>query len=462
MLSALLIFMTSCSESSKEELLINRNTTTKKKGESKKYPYNYKKNELLKISSILLSEPSDENFKRLSRSKYPIGNNGDNNDINLNNFELSSLNLGNEKDNLLVAVKDKGTQAAVILSKDKRNFPIIGYIENYDPNNIPPQMSYFLSEKADNMTLETNDLMKTEGVEGKLDKIDVEVNQYLSKVVETKLKNHNKGGMILRRKRTSTTFAAIFRNHNVANFTLPLIRTQWDQTNTFIRNTPPYNSENLRNVEGCVTTAVGQVLNYWGNHVRRINFVKPFGGSYYNRFTRSSITFPYRNNSLNKDDYMEVQFNISQQITRSHGASGRSSYTVHHLSKDLRTFIRNHVLGVKVVDYTGYTNIINSDEHYVIKSIRKNRPAIVSGGSGHGRHAWVADGVVTIRVRRGFWFVKWTSHRHFIHMNWGWGATNGGWLLDNWYYNNGSDSYRPVQDTRGRFYEIFTMISVAP
>lgn len=89
------------------------------------------------------------------------------------------------------------------------------------------------------------------------------------------------------------------------------------QSNKFIKEDSVYSKEGVPYAEGCVTTALGQVLKYWDKDVKRITFGKPFGGVYYDKFTAKSFDYPYLkgDNNFEKKDYQEIQFNISKQIT---------------------------------------------------------------------------------------------------------------------------------------------------
>lgn len=49
--------------------------------------------------------------------------------------------------------------------------------------------------------------------------------------------------------------------------------------------------------------------------------------------------------------------------------------------------------------------------------------------------------------------VKWTEHKFYIHMNWGWDGSGNGW-----FFNNGNDRYKSLAGNK----EIFGMLSIAP
>lgn len=433
--SMMMITLFACNEDNLEESIPSKVG----EGKANLYEYNYDNSELLQISSILLKDNVKDDSRISMRSK------GEKTSKELQSLELSYLGLGQEKDSLIVAVKDTKTGNAVILSKDKRTSPVIGYVDNLKSSFIPPQMKFYLSHTADGLKEEAREVMKSNEVSAELKNLDNNIDDYFMDIAKRKAENLRND--MLSRHREREDLNNILRNEDYVYVKGPLLKTQWGQTNSLIQKHYP----NEIGVEGCVATAVGQVLNYWGDYVSEINFYNPFGGTYYDKFTTNSMSFPYKKSSTNHRDYEEVQYNISEQIINSSGSDGRGTYVIlQSKGKDLRDFIGQHVKGVEVKDYTGLYNMVNSDEYYVTKSIDNGRPAIVSGD----RHAWVCDGVVKVRVKRGVWPFRWTEHKYYIHMNWGWDGYG-----DGWFFSNGSDTYN---STGNGYKEIYSMLSIAP
>ncbi|MGQ2108043.1 C10 family peptidase [Ornithobacterium rhinotracheale] len=436
--SAVLIGLLSCNENILEDTIPSK--LEESKVSLKSYKYNYKDKELLEISSLLLKEDVVPEGNPMA-----MRNSEQDESERLRDLKLSYLGLGQEKDSLIVAVQNMQTGSAVILSKDKRIDPILGYVDNYNSTFIPPQMKFYLSSTADALSEEIDEAMKSPEISAKLKNLEGNIDAYFTDLAKQKAEII-RANISKKAVRESRSLDDIMRHENVAYVKGPYLKTKWNQKNSFILKT----HSNEIGVEGCVTTAVGQVLNYWGDYVSEINFSNPFGGSYYDKFTKKSFSYPFKNNDLEHKTYEEILFNISEQITTSHGNTGRGSRVIDQEpnKKDLRNFIRDHVKGVKIEDYTGYFNIRRPDEYYVVESIQKGFPAIVSGDG----HAWVCDGIVCIRVKRGF-IIKWTEHKYYIHMNWGWRG-NG----DGWFFNNGNDEYKSLRGNK----EIFAMLSIAP
>ncbi|MCK0202926.1 hypothetical protein MWN41_07850, partial [Ornithobacterium rhinotracheale] len=56
------------------------------------------------------------------------------------------------------------------------------------------------------------------------------------------------------------------------------------------------------------------------------------------------------------------------------------------------------------------------------------------------------------RVKRGF-IAKWTEHKFYIHMNWGWGGQGNGW-----FFYNGKNEYDSTNGNMG----ITKIIHISP
>ncbi|MGQ1929458.1 C10 family peptidase [Ornithobacterium rhinotracheale] len=445
--SAVLIGLLACNENNLEESVSPK--LEEPKVSLKSYEYNYKDRELLEISSLLLKE---EDYSEGSPTARMISS--QDNSERIRDLELSYLGLGQEKDSLIVAVHNIQTGNAVILSKDKRTDPILGYVDDYNATFIPPEMKFYLSSTADALSEEIDEAMKSPEISAKLKGLDGNINAYFTDLAKQKAENIRKSIFARQATRERRSLDDIMRHENVAYVKGPYIQTEWRQRNSFIKKYHP----NEKGVEGRTVTAIGQILNYYGDYVSEIHFGNPFGGRYYDKFTKKSFSYPFKNSSLDHEDYEEILFNISEQITRGHD-SGRSAIVTNPVpfTRDLRTFIEKHVKGVRIDDESGLFNVRRPDEHYIIKAIKEGYPAIAGGSepwyNGYRKgHAWVCDGVVCVRVKRGF-IVKWTEHKYYIHMNWGWGGDGNGW-----FFNNGNDRYKTSDANR----EILVMFSVAP
>lgn len=314
----------------------------------------------------------------------------------------------------------------VFNTSDKRGFvivsgtdcidPIVAYSTDgsFDPNNIPPNMMWWLNDQAEFINYaQNNDLKPTR------ESIDA------WRVLEDeKLPYFGQDSKAITRLTTS----------------------KWNQEPLYNNMCPTDNGG--RCVTGCVATAMAQILYYWKYpYVGKGSLAYAWNGTaiqvffneaYYNYDVMlDEITPSSPQEAIDAVALLSYHCGVSVKMDYSSESSGALSEDVipalrkyfkyapdslHFYSRsDSRFYNPNSIISPNTKD-TAWVNLLRDE-------ILKKRPIFYAGHSPndgvHARHAFVCDG--------------WNSTAKTMHFNWGWGGTGDAWC--NVYNSNLRSAY---------------------
>ena len=275
----------------------------------------------------------------------------------------------------------------VIVSADKRAYPVIGYSTegSFDINNQAPSFISFI------------DLHKQDMVSIKTGKIDI----------TDKIKN---SWIALREKPVLDKSKGIGVE--------PLLETTWNQGcgyNALCPEDP--DGPCGRAWAGCVATAQAQIMKYW-------NFPETGNGSHsYEHSQYGTLSANFGENTYNWDnmpngspnnDVAKLIYHVGVSVVMNFGPNGSSAYS-HNVPFSLTNYFGYSI-------WAEYFNITNYSEHELIniitKDLNESRPLYYSGCSNTDDcHALVIDG----------YQVNGSGDNHLFHFNYGWGGTNNGY-----------------------------------
>ncbi len=302
----------------------------------------------------------------------------------------------------------------VFNTADKRGFvivsgsdcadPIVAYSTegSFDPNNIPPNMMWWLNEQAAPIAYAQNN-----HIEATLANRDA-----WNELEEERLPYFGQNSKAITRLLTST----------------------WNQEPLY-NNWCPTDAGG-RCVTGCVATAMSQIIYYWkyprvgksykayssNGTLLEVNFAE----QYYNyELMVDKLTSSSTEEQINEVAKLNFHCGVSVEMSYSSESSGASSEKVPEAFRKYFKYVQD---SMNLIDRTSaeYYNANNrqtpnaKDTNWVnaIKDqILLKRPVYYSGyapNSGvHARHAFVCDG--------------WNSVARTLHFNWGWGGSGDCW-----------------------------------
>ena len=264
----------------------------------------------------------------------------------------------------------------LLLSADDLAFPILGYTDAgaFDPANIPADMQYWMGEYARQI-----EYARAKGVK-----------------TNTKL-----------------------NYPSTWNYIAPLCKTQWDQGEPFNDDCPTQIGQHLPT--GCVATAMAQIMKYhqwpeigrgsisytWTNTKNTMSFdQQPFD---WNNMLDVYSNGKYTQTQAKAVAYLMKACGYASQMQYASGASGTSSQQA---GVGMVTYF-NYDKGIKTSDRCDFTD--SQWAGIVYEQISTVGPALYSGASDEGGHAFVVDGY---------------DGNGYFHINWGWsGLCNGYYLL---------------------------------
>lgn len=266
---------------------------------------------------------------------------------------------------------------AVLLSASDKALPVLGYTDsgNFDPNNVPPQMQYWLDEYAAQIAYaEENDLL---------------------------VKDTNVG----------VTFPLDWE------YIAPLCKTQWNQGIPF-NSQVPYNY-----ATGCVAVAMSQVMKYW-NYPEvghgKVSYVLDGAGSLSMDLGEQPFKWDEMLDSYS-GSYTSSQVAAVAYLMKACGYSTSMQYTAYGSGTQVER------AAVALVENFGYNKGIGSvsRQEYSLSEwaqllydqLKNYGPVIYSGHAvGNLAHAFIADGY---------------DGNGYFHINWGWsGLCDGFYSLD--------------------------------
>lgn len=273
----------------------------------------------------------------------------------------------------------EGAQGFMILSADDVAYPVLGYSDSgeFDPNNIPEQMQWWLSEYA--------------------------------RMIEWAARNN---------------FAPA--NSPAANESWqkinPLCSTKWDQSSPFNNECPIDRRTSKRCVTGCVATSMAQAVKYFNYPTTGQGAV-----SYYPTNVGKTITMDFSQTTFDWDNMLDVYgysgYTNSQALavatlmkacgyavemnygSDASGAQGRDIATA------LKTYF-NYDGNCRAENRMMYSMSDWSSKVY--NNLANIGPVIINGSDpGDAGHSFIVDGY---------------DGNGYFHLNWGWGGVSDGYF----------------------------------
>lgn len=280
-------------------------------------------------------------------------------------------------------VFNRNSGGYLIVTADDNLPAIIGYSDEgrYDPNNVPPQMKWWLDGKAS------------------------EISDFYAA-----------GGVAPESPRTSNPRTADKQNIS------PLLTCKWDQDDPYW-NQCPYKGGS-RCYTGCVATAMAQVMYYhkWPEQGKGSHQYYWSQGARYLSCDFSSIEFDwdvmtdtYNRNSSNaaKEEVAELMYACGVSVDMMYGNAydgGSGAY-----SDDIPVAMINYFdydKGAKYVTRARYSD--SNWEQLIYTELSEGRPVLYGGDGTNGGHQFVCDG--------------YRSSDGFYHFNWGWSGDSDGYF----------------------------------
>ncbi|MDR2684014.1 MAG: C10 family peptidase [Prevotellaceae bacterium] len=274
-------------------------------------------------------------------------------------------------------VFNKENGGFIIVSGDDRAKDILGYSDsgNFDINNIPDNMRWFLSCYA-----------------GEIFSLGVDDNT---------MPRYNAPA-----------------NQTVTNEVTSFIQTQWNQDYPYNKFCPPFNSSAGNNYPtGCVATAMAQIMKYYnyprtgtGSHSYSLPgnvevFEANFGATTYD-WANMLDSYYYETSETQKNAVATLMYHCGVSVDMHYApeASGAPSSSV---SFALKNYF-GYDAGVQLLQRSNYTaaqwdNVIKAE-------LDAARPVYYAGDNGESGHAFVCDGYTG------------DSSVTYFHINWGWGG----------------------------------------
>ena len=283
-----------------------------------------------------------------------------------------------EKGQAAVYVFNEADGGSVILSASDRAIPMLGYTDSgsFDPNNIPPQMQYWLNEYAAQIEYaEENNLAPV------------------------------------------TSFDVRVSYPSSWEFIAPLVKTKWDQGR-------PYNQDlkSSAYATGCVATAMAQIMNYHKypeRAVGSVSYTDAYGNSYSMNLGEKAFDWANMIDDYS-GSYTAEQASAVAYLMKACGYAAKMTY-----GSASGTQVESGAFAlVTNFDYDGRLEVLqrynktNTEWATIIYNQLKDvGPVLYSGHSlGNMAHAFVCDGY---------------DGQGYFHINWGWsGLCDGYYSLD--------------------------------
>lgn len=207
----------------------------------------------------------------------------------------------------------------------------------------------------------------------------------------------------------------------------PLLSSTWDQSYPY-NYYCPYLSNPGQSITGCVATAMGQILKYWG---KDMGYKLPQSGVGSHGYTDDTYGYQYVDFCNTQYDWVNMQNSISASSSQVQidavskllyhcGVSVDMDYNTSANRGSSAWPTGSSVVANAFTNFFGFAStavdILKSNytdsnwKNIITDELNNNRP-IMYGGSGTGGHAFVCDGYLDI---------------DYYHFNWGWsGSYNG-------------------------------------
>ncbi len=265
--------------------------------------------------------------------------------------------------------------ATLFVSADDVAVPLLGYSEtgNFDPQNMPPQMQWWLEQYAREIQWGSSNGVATADP-----------------------------------KAASASMPAI----------APMLKTTWDQGSPYNKYCPSIGGQ--QTVTGCVATAMAQIMKYYQWPQAQVPSISyTWNGQ---KLTSPAVTLEW-NNMLDSysGDYTTAQANAVGRLMQAAGYSVAMSYNISAnggsgaYSTDVRGALVN-TFGYDVSAEYLLRDFYGPDEwaQLIYDNLKTTGPVYYSGSSTKGGHAFVCDGY---------------DGNGMFHINWGWSGTSNGYFV---------------------------------
>ena len=294
----------------------------------------------------------------------------------------------------------------VIVSGSDCTDPIVAYSTegSFDPNNIPPNMMWWLNEQADFIAYtQNNQIAPAKETLAAWEELDNELLPYFGQ-----------------------NSKEIIR----------LTTSKWNQEPLYNNMCPIDPTTGQRSVTGCVATAMAQIIYYWKYPLKgkgtwsytwqgttlEVVFTEAFYN--YNNMV-DQLTGSSTSAQINEVAKLGYHCGVAVEMDYGSNASGASSarvptafwkffkYDKDSLRIIYRADSRYNNPNSTTSPNTKDSNWVNDIKYHILKK----RPVYYAGhsesGGTHARHAFVCDG--------------WNTVTKTMHFNWGWGGSGDAW-----------------------------------
>lgn len=273
----------------------------------------------------------------------------------------------------------------LILSADKRAYPILAWADSLDfsdnPTNWPPALKEIILSWIEQIDyIRQNNLPPSPGIE--------EIWHILEKGGEMDLWN----------------------NKSVS----PLLATKWNQTCGYNAMCPPDPAGPCgKVVTGCVATAMAQVIRYHEHPVNGTGskcYTHHKYGQLCADYSTANYNYTIMPNTSGNAEVAKLMYHCGVAVSMNYGPSGSGAFSssVAHGMRNYYDYTNGLIISKGSYSEDNWARILKRELH-------NNRPMYYSG-HGTGGHAFVLDGY------------KETNH---FHVNWGWGGTHNGYFYLN-------------------------------
>lgn len=291
--------------------------------------------------------------------------------------------LKDKKNEAALYVFDKNSESGyMIVSADDSTLPVLGYSDNgkFDPNNIPPELGYWLDEYARQI-------------------------EYMRDMGYPALNTESESSL--------PALAAIE----------PLVKTKWNQGAPYNKYcyTIAADGTETKSVTGCVATAMAQVMYYFQYPTvgkGEISYKHGDSGTYSMNFATQPFDWSEMLTTYYPDSYTAEEEDAVSYLMKACGYSVKMDY-----GKGESGASGANIPGA-LIDYFGYNDgiqLVTRDFYtysdwmqMIYENLAQTGPVVYDGSALDGGHSFVCDGY---------------DGNGYFHINWGWGGMSDGYYL---------------------------------
>ena len=318
--------------------------------------------------------------------------------------EIKSIGTTENKASFYIINFEEG--GFVIISSDKRTYPILAFSEKNNFNLTSESYPNLLVNWMFEQDKYVNDLRS-----GKIEDVFKFDDHWNISSIENRMLNSNKINLA---EQTDTA-----RNYKLISSHGPLVSTSWGQGvgyNNFAPNKSCSEYSNGRTPTGCVATAMSQIMRFHSHP------------NTYNWSIMPNQVYNSTSSSNGANEISRLMRDAGNSVDMDWDCDGSGAYTQDALNALKNTF--------------GYQSATYSDNYTnAVSDIQSGFPVILNGGRAEDwvifkiyrdGHAWLCDGYELAKVEvclpAGRWGCSWRwVNVHSYHMNWGWNGSWNGW-----------------------------------